>query len=120
MIELFTEEEIKTLIRELEEIKSESYQGTKGQIMQKAARELGMGHVFMSSELRYAFFQVCDYLTENKTRTTTSAGKPRDVRNKVVPVEIRDKYVELVKGMLTAMKPYYGMLGFRDRGRREE
>ena len=115
MIEQFTDEELKIIIKELNIRKSDAVQGSRNSIILKAAQELDMGDMFMCTDLRDGFYKLVDFLTENKTRTTTCSGKPRDVRNNIVPTEKREEYKELVKQLLTVMKPYYGMLGFRAR-----
>lgn len=115
MIEQFSDDELKIIIKEIEQRKHENQLGTRSQIIKREAEALGMGDMFMSTEMRDCFVKLLDYLTENYTRQTNMSGKPRDVRNKIVPEKLRDKYAELARELLKAMMPYYGMLGFRPR-----
>ena len=113
MIEQFTEDEIKQLEKELKERKSKIYQRTRHQIIKRAACELGMDGMFMCDNLKDALIRLIDGLTENYTYVPTSGNIPREVRNKIVPVELSDEYLNLAKALLTAMKPYYGKnIGF--------
>lgn len=112
MIEQFTEDEIKQLEKELKEKKSEIYQRTRYQIIKRAACELEMDGMYMSSDIRDSLIRLIDYLTENYTFVSTSGNIHRQVRNKIVPVELSNEYLNLAKALLTAMKPYYGKPGF--------
>lgn len=114
MIEKFSQEEIKQLISELTEtgmLKSTSH---KAVILREESENLGYKNLFVQSDLSVNLYNIADYMTENYTKKETSTGKVRTCKTSTVPKEKEQKYREVISALLLALKPYCGILGFRE------
>ena len=88
---------------------------TKHSVMEEEAEKIFGGNPFVSSSISQHIFRIADYVTKNNTHMITQNGRPRNVINRGLPKGMEDNYRQIVNGILQTIKPYYGMIGFRDR-----
>ena len=110
MIEQFTYEQIKTIIKEL---KASGYEVTSKQmIMKEEAVKVFGGNPFVSQNISGSIFKIADFITENFEKK-----EHNKVARRYIPGEIEETYRTIISGILKVLKPYYGMLGLRDMDR---
>ena len=114
MIENFSQEEIKQLISELTEYGMLKTTSHKAVILREEAEKLGYKRLFVSSDLSVNLYNIADRITENFTKKETNTGKERTCKTNTVPKEKEQKYREVMSALLSALKPYCGIVGFRE------
>ena len=78
--------------------------------MNLATEEAYGEQAFVCSELSGSMYRIADFLSENYR------NKNRKGMKKVsVAIELEEEYKSILVGILKAIQPYYGMLGFRGR-----
>ena len=77
--------------------------------MKEVAGEIFGGEPFVCADIGGSIFKISDYILNNYEKRN---GKKYTRKN--VPKNIEDEYKKIMSGLLTVIKPYYGMLGFRD------
>ena len=116
MIENLTKEEITQLIDELREHGYEIQRSMKEALVQEECKKLNMGNAFVTTCIKKSIYTIADWATDNYTRHETRNGTPRTHANKFVPCEKEAEYRKIISGILEVIKPYYGRLGFEERG----
>lgn len=111
MIEKFSDQELKQLIAELKEVGFEVKDNAKSYVVRQVAKEVFGGTPFICDEIRKGIFLITDFCTDNYERD--KAG--RNCSCKIVPESKSEEYREIIRGIFEAIKPHYGMIGFRDK-----
>ena len=109
MIEQFTDKELKTIINELRVAGYDVRFSSKQLVMKEEAKKVFGGDPFVCHDIGGSIFKIADFVTENFDRK--DRGK---YARKYVPSEVEDTYREIVGKILTVIKPYYGVTGFKD------
>lgn len=117
MIEKFTEEELKQIILELKDYKHDIGQRRKGFVLSEEARNVLGGRPYITTDIRKSILTIADILTNNYERVPTNNKNTvgyRDIGRKDIPEdkEKEIRYREIIKGILSVMKPDYGVKGF--------
>jgi len=110
MIEKYTDEELKTIIKELRAVGYEVKQTSKQLLMKEEAVKIFGGDPFITHEIGGSIFRIADFITNNyelKNKNKTA--------RKHIPGNIEERYRSVVAGVLEVIKPYYGILGFLDK-----
>ena len=115
MIENFTDEELKILIKEIAEYKKDVGQRAKGYVLRDEAIKVLGGNPYIFDYLTSAILTIADYITDNYEYKRNKNGMKIRYKRKIVPEETREEYGEIIRGILNAIKYKYGMEGFRDK-----
>lgn len=110
MIEKYTEEELKIIIKELRAVGYDVKQTTKQMVMKEEAGKIFGGDPFVCADIGGSIFKIADFMLDNYDR------KPdRKTARKKVQGDIEEEYRRIVSEILGVIRKYYGMNGFRDR-----
>lgn len=108
MIENFTKDEIKQLVRELNEVGYIVKKNGKGFVFSREVDEL-FGHAtFVSADIKKPILELADIFTDNYTKKGKNSYK-----NAEVGTNIETEYRRIIRGILEVLKPHYGKVGFR-------
>lgn len=110
MLERLSKEEIDQLLSELKENGYNVTQMTKGIVSNQEASKIFGCNVFISGELKKAMYTIADYVTNNYEKKGKITRK-----RQFIPHEIEKEYRQIISGIINAIKPYYGIVGFRER-----
>ena len=115
MIEKYSEEEIRQLIRELRDYGFEVKKNTKVSVLGEEASGVLGGHPFIHGKLAGAIYTIADFATNNyEKRPSRNGGIPRTFACKNVSDDRDQEYRRVIRGILETIKPHYGVVGFRD------
>ena len=107
MLERLSQEEIEQLLSELKDNGYNVTQMTKAVISNQEAKKIFGCNVFISGELKKAMYTIADKVTNNYEEKAKVTRK-----RQFVPQEIEKEYREIIRGIINAIKPYFGMIGF--------
>lgn len=109
MIEKFTEKEINTIINELRVAGYDVKFSSKQLVMKEEAEKVFGGDPFVCHDIGGSIFKIADFITGNYDRKSG-----RNFARRHVPANIEEEYRQIINQILEVVKPYYGMVGFRD------
>lgn len=116
MLEKYTNEELKDLIKELKKRGYDIKENRKGEILDQEAEKLGMPNSFISLDVSNHIYALADWATDNYIIKNPKKGGPaRCYRTQTIPADIEKEYRQILSVILTALKPYYGKLEFREK-----
>ena len=120
MLDKLSKDEINELIAELKASGYDVRENRKGAILKQEAEKLGMVDCYVCQELRKSIFDIADWATNNKEEKASKNGNiPRTYKKATVDASIEKEYRGICNGILKIIQPYYGRVGFRQRGEQE-
>lgn len=114
-IERILEENSDLRLRALEYLKSEGYTVKKNNkfiAIKEALCKRGCKDPFVCSTIRKNIFEIADYFTDNYVEKGLKKCKMTTLPN---DEDVRAEYKNIVDGIIEAIFPYYGRLGFREK-----
>jgi len=118
MLDKLSKDEINELIAELKASGYDVRENRKGVILEQEAEKLGMIDCYVCQELRKSIFDIADWATNNKEEKEAKNGGPsRTYKKTTVDASIEKEYRRICNGILKIVQPYYGRVGFEQRGK---
>jgi len=120
MLDKLSKDEINELISELKASGYDVRENRKGAILEQEAEKLGLVDCYICQELRKSIFDIADWATNNKEKKEAKNGNiSRTYKRATVDASIEKEYRRICNEILKTIQPYYGRLGFEQRGKQE-
>lgn len=113
MIEKFTEDELRQIVKEIKEQKV-LVNSDKAYVLRGLSEKVYGKRIFIGDDISSGIFGIADFLTDNYERRPRMNTKVLSrFRRKSLPKGREEEYKKICEGILKVIEPYAGMVGFR-------